>query len=55
MVDRLAITELLNHYAHCIDTGRPGLLATEVFSAEVELVLGRGTPRGASAAGEEIC
>lgn len=48
--DRLDVTDVLHHYATCIDTREPGRL-TEVFAAETDVNLGYGRWRSA----DEVC
>jgi hypothetical protein len=54
LADRLAVSDLLTHYSHCIDTGQAGLLASEVFAAEVDVDLGWGRETDGAAAARRI-
>src|SRR5262249_34421942 len=42
IADRLAVSDLLTHYCHCLHSGRAELLEAEVFDAEVDVNLGWG-------------
>ncbi len=42
VADRLAVSDLLTHYCHCIDTRQVELLTSEVFAADADVDLGWG-------------
>lgn len=42
IADRLAVTDLLTHYSHCLDRRRIELLETEVFAADADVDFGWG-------------
>lgn len=42
IVDRLAISDLLTHYSHCLDTRQLELLASEVFAEDADVDYGWG-------------
>jgi hypothetical protein len=42
IADRLAISDLLTHYSHCLDTRQLELLAIEVFAADADVDYGWG-------------
>jgi hypothetical protein len=42
LTDRLAVSDLLTHYCHCLDTRQVELLTSEVFAEQVDVDLGWG-------------
>lgn len=54
LADRFAVSDLLTHYCHCIDTRQVELLAGEVFAAEVDVDLGWGRETDGAAAASRI-